>query len=339
MIIGIVGKSGSGKTYFSDLLNENDDFTVIHVDEIVHEILNQKNFQKAFIAKYGIGFMTKSEIDRKKLGHYLFSSNEVMNEYNQFIWPFIEKVIDNMIENSKKPIIIDWMQLPITKYFEMCDSKILVKASTNIRMERVGNRDRISDDYKNKRERFMLEYDESVFDEIVVNDGADLRDHADNIIRKILTIGFYAGSFDPFTNGHLEVIKKASRLFDQIIVGIGKNPDKIRHYNEEKMKEAIAYSLKREGIKAKVITYSGLTFEAAKRFHTTAFIRGLRDQTDYQYEEEIATFNEDHSGIDTIYLRAGKVGNISSTLVRDKIEKGEEIKDFVPEPVYQYIKK
>lgn len=339
MMIGVVGKSGSGKTYFSNLLNKNDEFTIIHVDEIVHEILKEEKFGKAFVTKYGIGFMEENRIDRKKLGQYLFSSSEIMDEYNEFIWPFIEEKIDAIIERSKKPIIIDWMQLPITKYFEMCDKKILVKAPLKIRMERIGKRDQISADYKEKREKFMLEYEDTKFDEVIVNDGTDLSSYADDIIRQTLTIGFYAGSFDPFTNGHLEVIKKASCLFDKVIVGIGKNPDKKRHYQEEEMREAISYSLKKIGICAEVIIYSGYTFIEAQKRHASAFIRGLRDQTDYQYEEEIAAFNEEHSGIDTIYLRAGKVGNISSTLVRNLIEKGEDIKELIPEPVYQYMKK
>lgn len=339
MMIGIVGKSGSGKTHFSNLLNKNDEFTVIHVDEVVHEILGEEKFLIAFINKYGIGFINEKKIDRKKLGRYLFSSSEAMNEYNLFIWPFIEEKIDDIIARSKKPIIIDWMQLPIAKYFERCEKRILIKAPQDVRMERVGKRDQVSKEYREKREKFMLEYEESQYDEVIINDGTNLSDYADNIVRQVLTIGFYAGSFDPFTNGHLEIIKKASYLFDKIIVGIGKNPDKKRHYPEEKMREAISYSLKRIGINAEVIIYSGYTFTEAKKYHASAFIRGLRDQTDYQYEEEIATYNEEHSGIDTIYLRAGKVGNISSTLVRKKLEKGEEIEDLVPEEVYQYIKK
>lgn len=339
MIIGVTGKSGSGKTYFSNLLNKKNEFIVIHVDEVVHSILDDIDFKRAFAIKYSEAFFDNGKINRKKLGTFLFSSKQAMDEYNQFIYVFIEREIDKIIERSKKPIIIDWMQLPMTKYFERCTRKILLTAPKTVRMERIEKRDKVSEDYRNKREDFMLQYDNLMFDEVIINDHSDLNIYANKIINGLPTVGFYAGSFDPFTNGHLEIIKKASTLFDTIIVGIGQNPDKVRHYPVKEMKKAISYSLKREGMNAFVVTYLGLTYQEAKRHRTSALIRGIRDQTDYQYEEEIAKYNEQHSNIDTIYLRAGSIGHISSTLVRRKLEKGQDIKELVPEPVYQYIMK
>lgn len=340
MIIGVMGKSGSGKTYFSNLLNKNHNFTVIHVDEVVHKILNQLDFKEAFIKKYNTQFLSKNlEIDRKKLGDYLFASKERMNAYNDFIYPWVEKEIDEIIKTSQKPIIIDWMQLPITKYFEKCDKKILLCASSDIRLKRVKNRDQISDDYYKKREDFMLEYDREKFDDVVVNDD-HLEDYADSILSSLhlSKIGFYAGSFDPFTNGHLEIIKKASLFLDKIVIGIGNNPDKKRTFSAEKMKEAISYSLKKEKICADVIIYLGQTAIMAKEMHCNVLIRGLRNQIDYMYEEKIAQYNEE-VGIDTLYLRAGKLGNISSTLIRRKLQLNEDVSNIVPESVYEYIKK
>ncbi len=340
MIIGVTGKSGSGKTYFSDLLNKNDDFTVIHVDEIVHQILDNPYFIMTFIGKYGKQFMAKDyTINREELGRFLFEyANRIrVTEYNEFIYPWIEKEIDKVIFSTKKPVIIDWMHLPETKYFSKCEYKVLLKSSDKARRERVKKRDSIKDDYFNMRDFFSLEYDENEFDEVIINNRKSLNSCVDSTLRNVQNIGFYAGSFDPFTNGHLEVLKKASKLFDKIVVGIGKNPNKVRHYNEEEMRKAIHYTLQREGICAEVIIYKGLTLEAAKKHHSIYLIRGLRNEIDYKYEEEIATYNEEHSGIDTIYLRAGKVGNISSTLVRERLEAKEDIKGLVPESVYQYL--
>ncbi|MCI8446232.1 MAG: dephospho-CoA kinase, partial [Bacilli bacterium] len=124
MIIGVTGKSGSGKTYFSDLLNKNDDFTVIHVDEIVHQILDNPYFIMTFIGKYGKQFMAKDyTINREELGRFLFEyANRIrVTEYNEFIYPWIEKEIDKIIFSTKKPVIIDWMHLPETKYFSKCE--------------------------------------------------------------------------------------------------------------------------------------------------------------------------------------------------------------------------
>ena len=88
MIIGVSGKSGSGKTYFSNLLNQNHDFKVIHVDKVIHSILKDREFEKAFVLKYGKTFLDKGKINRKKLGNYLFSSEQIMLEYNKFIYPW-----------------------------------------------------------------------------------------------------------------------------------------------------------------------------------------------------------------------------------------------------------
>lgn len=341
MIIGVCGKSGSGKTYFSDLLSKVTNWEVIHVDDLVHEILETEEFINALIQKYGSTFVEEGKVNRKQLGAYLFSNIDIMESYNRFIWPWIEEKIDAKIQEKNYNLILDWMQLPLTKYFPLCDRKILLKSEKEYRKKRVFSRDHISKEYFESRESCMLDYRESDFDDIIYNENQDLLPLALDIVQKVnsLTVGFYAGSFDPFTNGHLEIIRKASILFDRLIVGIGKNPKKERYYPEEEMKRIITYTLKREGIASTVLIYSGLTLEIAQKYHCNYLIRGLRDQTDYTYEEDIATYNEQKGGIDTIYLRAGKLGNISSTLVRKKLEMQENVESFVPEAVYQYLMK
>lgn len=151
-------------------------------------------------------------------------------------------------------------------------------------------------------------------------------------------IGFYAGSFDPFTNGHLEIVKKSSRYFDKVIVGIGENSEKKRRVDREKMKTAIEKTLVKEGIyNAEVITYNSLTTTEAKKYNADILIRGLRNGTDYQYEENIAAFNKINSGIDTCYLRAENLGYLSSSLVMDLYAHGEDISKYVPEEVNKVV--
>ncbi len=83
-------------------------------------------------------------------------------------------------------------------------------------------------------------------------------------------IGFYAGSFDPFTNGHLSVIKRATKCFDKLIIGIGKNSEKKDRFNKRQMKEAIEKTLKEENIEnAEVVIYEGLTSTVAKKMRCT----------------------------------------------------------------------
>ena len=115
--------------------------------------------------------------------------------------------------------------------------------------------------------------------------------------------GFYAGSFDPFTNGHLHVIKSASKLFDQLVIGVGTNPKKKRIYKQDEMATIIKQVLKREGIKnCKVVTFTGLGVDAAKKYNCDLLVRGIRNGMDYEYEENLASVNDDVSGVDTIYV-------------------------------------
>ena len=120
-------------------------------------------------------------------------------------------------------------------------------------------------------------------------------------------VGFYAGSFDPFTNGHLHVIEVSSKIFDKVIVGIGVNILKARRFDQNKMKEAMEKVIKANNLdNVEVITYDNLTVDSAKEHGANYLIRGIRNGMDYDYEENIALINEEISGIDTIYVRARK---------------------------------
>ena len=141
-----------------------------------------------------------------------------------------------------------------------------------------------------------------------------------------MKIGFYTGSFDPFTNGHLLIVKKACEVFDKVIIGIGIHPTKRRRYNKEEMKTAIEEVLKNENLtNVCVIEYNNLSVDAAKENNSTYLIRGIRNGTDYEYEEIMAGMNEELSGLDTIYFRAGKLGNISSSMVVELLRNGKDV--------------
>ncbi|MBR3696772.1 MAG: pantetheine-phosphate adenylyltransferase [Clostridia bacterium] len=155
-----------------------------------------------------------------------------------------------------------------------------------------------------------------------------------------MKIGFYAGSFDPFTNGHLHVVKRSAELFDKVIIGIGINSQKSRRYHQDIIKQAIEKLLKRENLdNVSVILYSDLSISIAKQQDTTFFIRGIRNGMDYDYEENIALINEELSGIDTIYIRAGKYGAISSSIVSEFMNYGQDISNLVPQEIYEIMLK
>lgn len=152
--------------------------------------------------------------------------------------------------------------------------------------------------------------------------------------------GLYVGSFDPFTLGHLHVLKQACELFDEVIVAICINTDKKRRFDIEDMIKAIKETLKEEGLdNTRVIYFDGLSAELAKKEDCTFLIRGLRNGTDFEYEENIAQLNEElNPNIKTIYFRAGKLGFISSSGVMQVYRFGGDIVKWVSKSIYKLIK-
>lgn len=155
-----------------------------------------------------------------------------------------------------------------------------------------------------------------------------------------MIIGFYAGSFDPFTNGHLHVVTQAAKLLDGVIVGIGVHPNKTRRFDKELMQKAIEQVLARNNLdNVIVITYDNLSVETAMKYHSTFLVRGIRNSMDYEYEESIASFNEELSGLDTIYIRASKLGNISSSKVMELLKEGKDVSEYLPKEIQDLVKK
>lgn len=154
-----------------------------------------------------------------------------------------------------------------------------------------------------------------------------------------MTTGFYPGSFDLFTNGHLLVTKKAASLFDKLIIGIGVNESKKRKYDINLMKKAIEETLAIENLNnVEVIIYKGFTVTEARKYNANFLVRGIRTLTDYQFEEDLASKNEELSGIDTLYIRSGKLGFISSSFVKALVDEGNwDISKYVPKPVKELI--
>lgn len=153
-----------------------------------------------------------------------------------------------------------------------------------------------------------------------------------------MKIGFCTGSFDPFTNGHLAVVKKSCQLFDKVIIAIGINPDKKRRFDKQIMKEAIEKVLISEGLEnVEVICFEDLAAYSALDYNATFIVRGIRNGIDYADEENQAAINARLSGIDTIYIRAGDVGAISSSMVMEVLKRGRDISEFVPREILEVI--
>lgn len=155
-------------------------------------------------------------------------------------------------------------------------------------------------------------------------------------------IALYAGSFDPVTNGHLDVLRRAGAMADKLVLAIGVHPGKTPLFSPEERNEMLreaAGTLK--GCEVEIVTFADLVITAAKRAGATLLIRGLRDATDFDYEMQMAGMNETMApGIQTVFLPAGAaVRPITATLVRQIAAMGGDVSAFVPAGVAARLKK
>lgn len=152
----------------------------------------------------------------------------------------------------------------------------------------------------------------------------------------------YPGSFDPITYGHIDIIKRARRIFPELIVGVVANPRKQTLFTLEERKELTEKALREEGIHdVRVITYDGLLIDCAKELGVQAIIRGLRANSDFEYEFQMALTNRDlDSNIESIFLMtSGEYVFLSSSMVKEISRYGGDVSRFVPKVVAEALRK
>jgi len=157
-------------------------------------------------------------------------------------------------------------------------------------------------------------------------------------------IALYPGSFDPVTNGHLDVVRQAVGLCDRLVVAIGVHPGKAPLFSVEErlvmIREVFEPVAKAAKCQFECTTFDDLTVTAAKRAGATILIRGLRDGTDLDYEMQIAGMNETMAPeVRTVFLPASPtVRPITATLVRQIASMGGDVSNFVPKAVAKRLK-
>lgn len=154
-----------------------------------------------------------------------------------------------------------------------------------------------------------------------------------------MKIGVYPGSFDPITNGHLDILSRAVKIFDKVIILIAVNPHKKCRFSIEERKEMILEAIDNPNIS--VDSYEGLTVEYAKKHGASHLIRGLRAVTDFDYEFQLASANEyADSSVDTIFLMSKYDKSfINSSMIMELYEKGIDISALVPSSVIKHLNK
>ena len=154
-----------------------------------------------------------------------------------------------------------------------------------------------------------------------------------------MKLAIYPGSFDPITNGHLDILERALKIFDKVIVLVAVNPNKKSRFSVEERMAMIKEAVNDENVE--VDFTEGLTVEYAKEHHATHLIRGLRAVTDFEYEFQLATANDFiDSSIDSVFLMSKHEKSfINSSMIVELHQQGKDVSSLVPESVIKRLKK
>lgn len=149
----------------------------------------------------------------------------------------------------------------------------------------------------------------------------------------------FPGSFDPLHNGHVEVVERAHKLFDRVVVAVLRNPQKSGPLFPAEFREGIIRECFAHLANVEVVTMQTLVVDVAKSVGADVIIRGLRAVSDFENELQMAQMNQQLSGIETLFIPTGSTHSfISSRLVREVASFGGDVSLFVPEPIFREMK-
>ncbi|MFP4356147.1 MAG: pantetheine-phosphate adenylyltransferase [Phycisphaerae bacterium] len=151
-------------------------------------------------------------------------------------------------------------------------------------------------------------------------------------------VALFPGTFDPITNGHVDVIRRGAKIFDSLVVGVGENPAKSALLAQDQRAEIIRQVLG-EMPNVQVQTFKGLTVDFARRIGATAILRGIRNSSDLQNEFQLATTNRVVAGIETVFiLTSSEFAFTSSSLIKQIAQMGGDVSALVPPAVLGHLK-
>jgi len=158
-------------------------------------------------------------------------------------------------------------------------------------------------------------------------------------MRKKFVRAIFPGSFDPITNGHLDVINRGIKLFDELVIAVGTSPIKNALFTPQERVEMIA-ELVADMPGVSVESFDGLTVGYAAKKNADVILRGLRSLTDIHYEFKLAMTNRSVAGIETVFvMTSAEYGFTSSTLIREIAAMGGNVSNLIPKTVYERLQK
>lgn len=149
----------------------------------------------------------------------------------------------------------------------------------------------------------------------------------------IVRTAIYPGSFDPLTNGHVDIITRGLKMFDRVIVAVANNPQKKHFFSAEERVDLCTRSLgDRRGLS--IMTFDGLVVDFARKHEVNVLLRGVRAVSDFEYEFQLAGMNRKLSGVETVFMVTSEDSfYVASRLVREVASFGGDVKTMVPAPV------
>lgn len=148
------------------------------------------------------------------------------------------------------------------------------------------------------------------------------------------------GSFDPFTKGHLDLVKRALNLFDSVVVLMLENPDRAYMFDESTRSKMAILSLTEEfgenNEQVKFFSYDGFAVDFLNKHNINFIVRGIKNKSEFEYEKQMADYNKKYGDVETLFLDSHL--DVSGTLTREKLLKGEDLTEFLSDSVIQYLK-
>ena len=145
------------------------------------------------------------------------------------------------------------------------------------------------------------------------------------------------GSFDPFTLGHLDLVRRVSGIFDRVYVAVLVNPSKEYLFSVEHRIQIIQAAVA-EYDNVQCVSYAGMTYELAKELGVDFLVRGIRSTVDFEYELDMADYNLHEGGVDTLCLMTNQLADVSSGAVRECLLRGEPLEGLLPEQCIGLVK-
>jgi pantetheine-phosphate adenylyltransferase len=347
----ITGGIGSGKTTIARYINEYYGIPVFYSDIEAKKLYNDPQILAEISKLLGENIVSSDgSLDKKVLANIIFNDEEKKLKLESYIHPKVREYFKVWASQKLTPITIMESAVALKNGRDDFDYVVMIDAPRETCLARAMRRDDASKEKILARMQAQS-FDRSLIDHTIWNEegyfkSRKFKKEIDNLIKSIIPECFvdtekkalFAGSFDPFTNGHFSILRKACGIFDQVYLCIANNADKKRKYPIEEMENAIKETIVTNNLtNCEVVVCDHLIADFCKELGVKYLIRGLRNTTDYLYEENISKINHEiNPDLETVYLR-GENDVISSSMIREFIKYGKPVEEYVPASIFKLI--